>query len=255
MANTQTLDIRHRIYELAVEDANAWRDVYWVPEDDETDDEDLHEDRLFAYRKSMLPQLVPPDQRYRRGYHTPNTVEDWSQLSRKYLGLSQACSQIRQEFMPLFAMIWTSVHLRDLDKYLHDFIVPQSDKVADLRGCIDVGVDDEDRRTNFLYAMVMINEAHLRVKFSTRDKDEYYEITDGITEDLALAVLDAEEFSPKFWTLVKEKASSVQLGIMQERAFSDDDGMPKGSYHIYEMTIVIKKDLAEDWMLKAGVSN
>lgn len=87
---TLLTEVRNRVYELAVQDANAWQYEYFPNCLD-----DSRDDLIFAYHKSMLPRLVSPARnKYRGSRFLPGKVGDWDQLSRKYLGLTQACSQI-----------------------------------------------------------------------------------------------------------------------------------------------------------------
>ncbi|KAF3036797.1 hypothetical protein E8E12_004744 [Didymella heteroderae] len=242
-------EIRIRIYEIAVEDANACQKSD-LPESDQVV-EDLYDWAMFYHRIDMLPRLISPKRNKYARLATPNQLKSWSGLRRTYLGLSQTCSQIRREFLPAYSMVCTGVDLEDLSDYLRVFVVQRGGGVTDYRGNIDIGVE-ANNGFEFRDALILINESpNVRVQFSSREMEEYTELdADGCESELEGILLYTQCEYPKFWEFLLTRTSSLRLGIMSTREFSDIDGMSKQSHYVSNIEIWVKAEFAEDWMHK-----
>jgi hypothetical protein len=99
---TTTLELRSRIYTLAIEDANFT--LPWG-----------RQPLFLIHVKESEAQT------------TPRATEDWSLLHRTYLGLTQTCAQLCSEFLPLYRENLTLVSCVDMSAivpYTETFILP-----------------------------------------------------------------------------------------------------------------------------------
>lgn len=181
----------------------------------------------------------------------PDRLKYWSGLRRPYLGLSQTCSKIRREFLPVYSTVPTGVDLGDLNDYLRIFVVQRGGGVADYRGNIDIGVV-EDNDCDIRDALILLNKSsYVSAGFSTRELEEDFDLgADGCEVELESVLLDSAFYYPKFWDFLLTKTSSVALDTMAEREFCDMDGMPLRSDYVSGMEICVKTEFAEDWMCK-----
>jgi hypothetical protein len=99
---TATLELRNRIYTLAIEDANST--LLWSKEP-----------LFLIHAKENEAQT------------TLRATEDWSRLCRTYLGLTQTCAQLRSEFLPLYRenlKLVSCVDISVIVPYKETFILP-----------------------------------------------------------------------------------------------------------------------------------
>ncbi|KAH6625851.1 hypothetical protein C7974DRAFT_414333 [Boeremia exigua] len=119
-------EIRNRIYELAIEDANAWQD--------EDFDHITHyyqrQNALLDQRRRNVPLLRK----------TSSASQDWCSPKRPYLGLTQVCRQLRAEFLGLHSNIRICVALEATADYLNDVVAMQANDPESAVGCIDVRI-------------------------------------------------------------------------------------------------------------------
>ncbi|XPT03120.1 hypothetical protein M3J09_012222 [Ascochyta lentis] len=238
-------EIRNRIYELAVEDANAWENIIKGCETDSQGDDD----DTLAHRKSMLPRLISQTHHKFLGSGIlPAKLEDWDNLRRKYLGLTQTCHQVRQEFLPMYSKIWVGVDALDLDKYVHDFIVQRAQDRSGYTGCIEIGVNRGfvDIR-DFLF---LLNEAsNLHMRFSIPEQRACRRLPGYRPPDLARVLLDAREDYPKFWDLSAEQTHSVR--VWNRYGVFNDDEYERAEvrcHHVEIAGVYLSSEFAETWM-------
>jgi hypothetical protein len=71
--------------------------------------------------------LIHPERAARKRIPGPRNTKDWSSLHRSYLGLTQACQLVREEFIPMWdANFVPAIQLHDLHAYLTEIVVPGS---------------------------------------------------------------------------------------------------------------------------------
>jgi hypothetical protein len=192
---TLSEEIRNRIYELAVEDNNAW------PAEDFADvsDEQERACKLRELRTLATPHLQ------KRG-----TAEiSWPTLKRKYLGLTQTCRQLLAETSAMHSKIWIRVNVDELGDYTREVILKDVSDNRAAAGCIEiVGLQHQDHsRINIRDFLLLYSEApklFLRltpyVERSNQAQSAYVPLE---------PILQAKSSHSKLWDYVRDKASAV----------------------------------------------
>jgi hypothetical protein len=71
--------------------------------------------------------LVHPERAAQKRILGPRNTKDWSSFHRSYLGLTQACQLVREEFLPMWdANFVANIQLRDLHAHLTGIVAPGS---------------------------------------------------------------------------------------------------------------------------------
>ncbi|KAF2821336.1 hypothetical protein CC86DRAFT_411033 [Ophiobolus disseminans] len=67
--------------------------------------------------------LIPPDRALLKAIPAPRNTQNWYTFTRSYLGLTQTCRTLRDEFLPIWdASFKAALRVRDLDAYLTNII-------------------------------------------------------------------------------------------------------------------------------------
>ncbi|KAF2028157.1 hypothetical protein EK21DRAFT_90855 [Setomelanomma holmii] len=96
--------------------------------------------QFLAYAPASRVCLRPPHRLLNAwGLPSPAQTSDWSKLSRRSLGLTQASQQLRSEFLLVYRTTFhADVDLRDIEEYLQDHIMPGVQHDEDTTGTISI---------------------------------------------------------------------------------------------------------------------
>lgn len=179
-------------------------------------------------------------------------VEDWAGLQRQAYGLTQACSQIRKEFLPRYRQLTRiRIDIRNLQDYLFGILSSNSHNSTSVCGNISIDITTPCR-LDLRDVLLLHNRApNLHLSFTHPEKES----------DMMSILLDTNRW-PNFHTYVSNKASRVVLEIhfdddylvlcpdsADEEASDEERDQQPWAYPLTQGCILyVKEEFVEDWM-------
>lgn len=182
-------EIRNRIFKLAIDDMlcepESTADAT-VSESGTTTDDGLLEastDIIYLTNDATTVPLRISDDRplylTRQLLASPRRHEqDWSRIRRCYLGLTQTCRQLREEFLPLHqARVPVNIFLDSLSDYIETLV--RSGKVANINVAVAYSCAFHGFMLSFNVRKVFLlcaEESAIKIRFKPKAYHEFQEI-------------------------------------------------------------------------------
>lgn len=207
---TMSVEIRNRIFKLAIDDVlcepKSTADATVSGSGTTTDDELLESSTYIidlTNDATTAPPRISDDKPVyltRQSASRPH-VQNWSRIRRCYLGLTQTCRQLREEFLPLHqARVPVGIFLDSLSDYIETLV--RSGKVANINvafahSCVYHEYPSSSNVKKLF--LLCAEESAITIRFEPKVCHEFQEI------------LRNQSKYPRFFEYVRTRVDSTQF--------------------------------------------